>query len=65
MADSKKLSFSTTTKSWAIFAKILGIGVDYKLGKKSKIFSYYSKVEADNGVSTNKNTFALGYEIKF
>ena len=41
------------------------VGVDYKLGKKSKIFSYYSKIEADNGVSTNENTFALGYEIKF
>ena len=26
MADSKKLSFSTTAKSWAIFAKILQIG---------------------------------------
>ena len=26
MADSKKLSFSTTTKSWAIFAKISQIG---------------------------------------
>ena len=26
MADSKKLSFSTTTKSWAVVAKILQIG---------------------------------------
>ena len=41
------------------------VGVDYKLGKKSKIFSYYAKVEADNGVTTDANTFALGYEIKF
>jgi predicted porin len=40
-------------------------GVDYKLGKKSKIFSYYAKVEADDGVTTDANTFALGYEIKF
>ena len=41
------------------------VGVDYKLGKKSKIFSYYAKVEADDGVTTDANTFALGYEIKF
>jgi len=41
------------------------VGVDYKLGKKSKIFSYYSKIEADNGVTTDANTFAVGYEIKF
>lgn len=41
------------------------VGVDYKLGKKSKLFSYYSNVEKDNGVSVDANTFAVGYEIKF
>jgi len=41
------------------------VGVDYKLGKKSKIFSYYTNVETDTGVTTDENTFAVGYEIKF
>ena len=41
------------------------VGVDYKLGKKSKIFSYYTNIENDNGVSVDANTFAVGYEIKF
>jgi len=41
------------------------VGVDYKLGKKSKIFSYYTNVETDTGVTTDANTFAVGYEIKF
>ncbi len=41
------------------------VGVDYKLGKKAKIFSYYSNIEKDNSVSVDANTFAVGYEIKF
>lgn len=41
------------------------VGVDYKLGKKSKIFSYYTNIEKDSGVSVDANTFAVGYEIKF
>ena len=41
------------------------VGVDYKLGKKAKIFSYYSNIEKDNSVSIDANTFAVGYEIKF
>ena len=41
------------------------VGVDYKLGKKSKVFSYYTNIETDTGVTTDENTFAVGYEIKF
>jgi predicted porin len=41
------------------------VGVDYKLGKKSKLFSYYTNIETDTGVTTDANTFAVGYEIKF
>ena len=41
------------------------VGVDYKLGKKTKVFSYYSNIETDNGSSSDASTFAVGYEIKF
>jgi len=41
------------------------VGVDYKLGKKSKIFSYFSKINTEEVMTADESTFAVGYEIKF
>ena len=40
-------------------------GVDYKLGKNAKFFSYFSKIKTEEVVATDEYTFAVGYEIKF
>lgn len=44
----------------------IAVGADYKLNKKSKLFAYYSDIEAEtNTTSTSETTYAVGYEIKF
>ncbi len=44
----------------------IAVGADYKLNKKSKLFAYYSDIEAEtNTTSTSVTTYAVGYEIKF
>ena len=44
----------------------IAVGADYKLNKKSKLFAYYSDIEAEtNASSTSVSTYAVGYEIKF
>ena len=44
----------------------IAVGADYKLNKKSKLFAYYSDIEAGtNTGSTSASTYAVGYEIKF
>ena len=49
---------------------LLAVGVDYKLGKNSKVFAYYASVEGEGDSSITDDTiedktFALGYEVKF
>ena len=41
------------------------VGMDYKLGKKSKLFSYYSNIETAKTTDSDAYSFAVGYEIKF
>jgi predicted porin len=42
------------------------VGVDKKMSKTSKIFTYYAAVRKDEGASViDDKTFGLGYEIKF
>ncbi|WP_101757040.1 porin [Oceanicoccus sp. KOV_DT_Chl] len=45
----------------------LTFGADYKLSKATKVFAYYSTIEADEDGSddTDDTTFAVGYELKF
>lgn len=44
----------------------IAVGADYKLNKKSKLFAYYSDIEAETNISsTSVSTYAVGYEIKF
>lgn len=44
----------------------VAVGADYKLNKKSKLFAYYSDIEAEtNASSSSVSTYAFGYEIKF
>ncbi len=49
---------------------MIALGLDYKLSKNSKLFTYYASVEGegDNAFTSDTiedKTFALGYEIKF
>jgi len=45
---------------------MLVIGVDKKMSKSSKIFTYYASVRADEITTiADDQTFGLGYEIKF
>ena len=43
----------------------IAVGADYKLNKKSKLFAYYSDIEAETSTSSSVSTYAVGYEIKF
>lgn len=43
---------------------LMAIGADYKVGKSSKVFAYFSAVEEDNGAKDD-STFALGFDHKF
>lgn len=40
-------------------------GIDYKLGKKSKLFAYYSDIEKEGSTDSEVSTIGAGYEIKF
>jgi len=45
---------------------LMTVGLDKKLGKKSKLFAYYSAIEKDQGSAVaDDQTLAVGYEIKF
>lgn len=49
---------------------MIALGVDYKLGKASKVFAYYASVEGEGDSSITSDsiedkTFAVGYEVKF
>jgi len=45
---------------------LAAFGVDKKLGKKSKIFTYYSAIRKESGASAaDDKTLGFGYEIKF
>lgn len=51
-------------------ASMIAVGVDYKLDKNSRIFSYYAslEVEGDNSVASGSptdKTFGVGYELNF
>jgi predicted porin len=44
----------------------IAFGVDYKLSKKAKLYTYYSTVETDStGTTTDDKVFAVGYQLKF
>ena len=43
---------------------LFALGADYKLAKSSKVFGYYSQVEADKG-SLDDSVFGVGFEHKF
>lgn len=45
---------------------LIGLGVDYKLAKASKVYTYFSEVEGDDGTDTlSDTTFGIGMEHKF
>ena len=45
---------------------LMAVGLDKKLGKKSKVYAYYSAIEKDQGsLIADDQTLALGYELKF
>lgn len=45
---------------------LIAIGMDKKLGKKSKVYAYYSAIRRDEGnFIADDQTLALGYEVKF
>lgn len=45
---------------------LMALGADYKVGAKSKIFTYYANVEADDNTSALEDThFGVGFEHKF
>ncbi|MGP9832642.1 porin [Marinobacter sp. NSM] len=46
---------------------LMAVGADYKVGKSSKMFGYFAKVEADKntGLATDDTTFGIGFEHKF
>lgn len=43
---------------------LIGVGADYKLAKKSKVYAYFSQVEQDIG-DQEDTTFGVGFEHKF
>ncbi|MEQ9545333.1 MAG: porin [Marinobacter sp.] len=43
---------------------LIGVGADYKLAKKSKVYAYFSQVEQDIGEQED-TTFGVGFEHKF
>ncbi|SFR82321.1 Outer membrane protein (porin) [Marinobacter daqiaonensis] len=43
---------------------LMALGADYKVGDKSKIFTYYANVEADDAALEDTN-FGVGFEHKF
>ncbi|MFL1467996.1 porin [Marinobacter sp. DUT-3] len=43
---------------------LIGVGADYRLAKKSKVYAYFSQVEQDIG-DQEDTTFGVGFEHKF
>ncbi|AZT85286.1 porin [Marinobacter sp. NP-4(2019)] len=43
---------------------LIGVGADYKLAKKSKVYAYFAQVEQDIG-DQEDTTFGVGFEHKF
>lgn len=43
---------------------LIGVGVDYKLAKSSKVYAYFAQVEQDLG-DQEDTTFGVGFEHKF
>lgn len=44
---------------------LMALGADYKLGKSTMLFGYYSSVKTDAATDTEVTTLALGLEQKF
>ena len=49
---------------WLVFTVAMALGADYKLAKASKVYTYFSQVEADKG-GDEDSTFGIGMEHKF
>lgn len=51
-------------------SKLIALGVDYKLDKNSRIYTYYAALETEGDASVSSKspvdkTFAVGYELNF
>jgi len=61
-----KAQYGATKYSDKIEDTLVAFGVDKKLGKQSKLFSYYSAIRKESGASAaDDKTIGLGYEVKF